>query len=825
LKDASAAAIYGARAMNGVVLITTKRGSKGEPILSVKASIGRQTVYDKLDVLNASQYRNYKRKIREGLGETGFNLPEYITNPGLVDTDWQDEIFRPATIQELTTQISGGSDFANYAVSVGYLNQEGVVKSTMFERFNVRINSDYKKGRFSFGESFSFSRVDDDQGVGNPVRAAVLASPLMPVFSDEFESGYGAPATSITGADTYPNPIALIDTRRFDVIRNNMLGNLYAQYEIIKGLNVKSSFSATVNSTRADTFLETLDQDKSAATRVVPNRNLTESFLNQWVWENTIGYNKNWNAHSLEALVGYTAQENEINNTRVTGTFENYNGLNIFSQTEPAVLDTYDAFTFISQFGRVMYNYDQKYYLTATLRRDGSSRFAPANKYGYFPGMSLGYRVSQERFFPKLSFVDDLKLRFGYGTLGNSEFANNFEQYSTISFFPEAVFLNGTSEQIINGASIIDISRGQTLQWESVETLNFGTDLSMFGDRWYVRVDYYKKVSNQILIEVGPAFVGGVGKPYTANGGQIENRGLELSTNYNTNIGELSIDIGGSISIFKNKVISLANQEFLEGGGLFKGDRGFWGATRTIPGNEIGAFYGYNMLGIFQTQEEINELNNIDGDPTTEYQIGARPGDVKFQDIDGDGDVDALDQTIIGSPIPSWSSGLNLGLDFKNFSLNIATFGLHDFENFNSVRRTLESVNNDVYSNKSTTVLNGWSGPGTSDKHPEIRADDLAGNDRLFSSRWIEDASFFRIQEIRLNYRLPTFFNEKLRIAGAQVYIIAENPLTVTKYTGLDPMVGVQGFSGPDGPTLSRGVDQGRYPMVRTIRTGLNLNF
>ncbi|GJM64090.1 SusC/RagA family TonB-linked outer membrane protein [Persicobacter diffluens] len=825
LKDASAAAIYGSRAMNGVVLITTKRGKKGEPKVSIKTTYGVQQAYSQLDLLNANEYRDYKRTVFASQGITGKDLPDFINNPTLVNTDWQSAVYQTAPTVETTAQFSGGSEHGNYAISAGYLDQTGIVKTTGYERITMRVNSDWKKGRLKIGESMAFTRASRNPGVGSPVKSTSFASPLMPIYDPLNAQGYGSPQTAITGADTFSNPLAMLEVRDYDHFNNNILTNVYGQLDLFEGLNFKSSFSSIINSGRVSNFLPELDQNKSADTRSNTRKDLTKTFSTQWVWENTLNYKNTFGMHSVEGILGYTAQENELRRTRNVAVYDDYLGApSLDNATEVQALEDYDAFTFLSTFGRVLYNFDSKYYLTLTVRRDGSSRFAPANKFGTFPGVSAAWRVSDEHFFPvPKNVIDDFKLRLGYGTLGNSEFGNNFEQYSTINLQPKAVY-GGPGESIVNGAAITNISKGQSLKWETVKTLNVGVDVSFMEGRLNFTGDYYVKNSEDILIQMAPVFISGISQSFTANGGAIRNSGLELALNYNNNFGEVGFNFGSSVSFYSNEVTSLNNQEFLVGGDSFA-SAAYWGATRTVEGGNIGAFYGYVQEGIFQNQTEIDDLNNQTSEGI-EYQKGARPGDVRFKDLNGDGVINEEDRKTIGSPIPDMSLGINFSINYKNFDLSVIGSGLFGYQNLNTVRAGLESVNSrELYSNKMTTIHKSWTGEGSTNTYPIIRADDTNGNDRRFSSRWIEDGDFFRIQTARLSYNFPQQLIERWKLSTLQLFVLAENPLVFTKYSGLDPMVGADSFNDASGPTLSRGVDKGRYPMVRTFQIGFNLGF
>ncbi|WP_417887738.1 SusC/RagA family TonB-linked outer membrane protein [Zunongwangia sp.] len=823
LKDASAAAIYGARAANGVVLITTKKGKKGNINVALNSYVGFQEVYKELDLLNTREYATIMNEARVNSGYAPLFSQEEIN--GFDNHDWQDDLFNDGAIkQNYSVLINGGSDKATYSTGVSYYGQEGIVGSNTdqsdFDRITFNTNSTYNviDDILKIGENFSFANtkrngVSDGGIYSNSIRNFLNAPPTFPAYDENGEFG----STNISS--DIANPLGMLYYNNFNETKTNRaVGNLFAE-ATYDNFTFRTTFGIDYRSSNYRSFLPiyNLSSADNNTNSSVTQRHETNM---NWTFENTIQYKNTFaGVHNIDLLAGISARKNvyEFNEGKGTNlTFDDFKHAYLDNATvrqNSSVFGSRDDYAIYSYFGRLLYDYDSKYLFTATIRRDGSSNFGQNNPYAYFPSFSVGWNVDREDFFPKDSFLNTLKLRGSWGQNGNDQFEQAFVYMATIdSYNKNYHFGTGEDELPLELGASPDILANPDIKWETSEQLDLGFDARLF-DKLKVTFDYYKKTTKDWLVEAPiPLFVG-TGAPYI-NGGDIENEGLELSLGYNTDITEdLSISINGNISYNKNEVVRIANSE-----GIIRGETGllFQGMdelNRVEVGQPIGYFYGLKTDGIFQNQEEIDQYSK-DGQL---IQPNAKPGDVRFVDLNRDGTIDQVDKTKIGDPNPDINYGFNFTLNYKAFDFSVYTYGVAGNQNVYGVRDYSRP-----FFNYTTDIFNRWTTEGSSNRLPRVTYGTTENkNYNSFSDLYVQDAGFFRIKTLNIGADLVKLTNSLDFFSKFRVYLTANNLFTITGYDGMDPEIGF----GNSNQSWAKGIDVGYYPQPRTYMIGLNVNF
>ncbi|MGN8070139.1 TonB-dependent receptor [Mucilaginibacter sp. 22184] len=808
LKDASAQAIYGSRGANGVVLIKTKRGKKDNSVISFDTYQGVSNVRKTLDMLNAYEYAQLNNEAYKNAGQN-LQLPTNLT-PSSPTTDWQKELFRAAYMQNYNVALSGGSQNVTYRVSGGYLKQQGTIVGSDYNRLNISNNLVFTpKSNLEFGESFALNKslthsVQTDYN-GNLINDAFAEDPTIPVKNADGNF-------SATKFSDIVNPLAkiyyLYNNRAYN--QWGLLGNTYLQYKPIKGLVLKSSYSIDLKFADNKQFTPTYD--------VAPNfRNPNPSLYqqkdqtNHWTWDNTATYNFTVGKdHHFEALAGVSEERFTYNN--VYGQNQGQPGNDPFLQyldagiSNPVTGGSQQQWDLLSYIGRINYNYQNKYYLTATLRRDGSSKFGANNQFGNFPSIALGWNLTNESFFPKNNALSYLKLRGSWGKLGNQSVLGYYDYAANINTGYYAIGLPASAQPTAgpNGLPNPDIRWEQTKQW------NAGFDYQLFNGKITGSFDYYEKTAQDMLLVLNIPSISGFTQSPRQNAGSMKNSGFEFSADYNTEITkDLHFNAGFHFATVKNNVLSLEQTgEKIYSGNIKPGQ-----TELTEVGHPIASFYGYVADGIFQTPADVTNH--------AKQASGTAPGDIRFKDLNGDGVVDQNDQTYLGSPIPKLTYGFNFGASYKGFDLNLAFSGVYG----NKLLAAYKYYTNGFFIsnyNMEKEALGRWTGPGTSNTLPRLIASDPNNNSRV-SSFYLQSGSYLRLQNLTFGYTLPQKFLERTKIKSLRFYFSAQNLLTFTKYTGYDPEIGQQ-YSGAGG-NLDMGIDNGNYPQSRTLSLGANLSF
>jgi TonB-linked SusC/RagA family outer membrane protein len=809
LKDASAAAIYGSRAANGVVLVTTKSGKSGAPVVQLTANVGVQSKASNIDVLNAQEWATVSNQAHANAGLTPLEL---AANPSAlgIGTDWQDAIFRAAPIQQYNLLVSGGSEASKYSVSGGYNDQQGIVDVTGYKRYNLRVKTETTKGRLKFGETVLLSREKfvnmptgwGGQG-GNPVGSAIKMIPAFKIYNPDLVGGYDGAFGSVVNI---ANPVAQLNLE--DITRENtsILANAFGELKIIEGLKYRLNLGYT-NVFNSNYDYHRRYQVGALFTHPTNDISLSKDQNVLLLLENTLNYDKVFGKHSLQALAGYTYQSNNYSFTSTART-DLPDGIDQIDAGAGIATNSGNRFenNLISLLGRVIYSYDDRYLLTASFRRDGSSRFNAKNRYGNFPSVALGWNIMNESFFEPLEKTfSNLKLRASYGVLGNQEIGDY--QYNA-AVASNVNYVVGNTQQRWFG-SIQTAFASPNIKWETTKTVNVGVDAGFFGNKLNLTADYFVKKTTDVLLNVPiPGSAGSVSNP-VVNAGTLRNNGVELGLNYGNTIGKLSYNVFGSISAVRNKVIELGTGSQQ----IFGGQPNHHGATSTLTeaGGSIGSFYLIQALGIFNSQEEINAYAK-DGQL---IQPNAAPGDVKFFDKNGDGQINNLDRVNLGSPFPDFEYGLGFNANMHNFDLAIFFQGSQGNKIYNGLAQDLQSTN--LQMNYAKSTLNAWTPTNHSDV-PRVTANDPNLNSQT-SSRFLENGSYFRMKTVQLGYTLKDDFAKKLKIGSFRTYVSADNLFTITKYTGFNPDLG------RTGSIFDRGVDYGHvaYPLARTISLGIQL--
>jgi TonB-dependent starch-binding outer membrane protein SusC len=871
LKDASATAIYGNRASNGVVIITTKRGHRGVQV-SLDISEAIQSKPKEYKVLNAQTWGALAYAHAALDGYTA--LPNWANADTLHEADWQNAVYQSGLRQNYNLGIRGGNEKVQTAFSAGWFDQKGVVLGSEYKRLNLSANVDYTPEKWLRSTtSFKYTRGDTKlpfgtggQGAGAGVGYLSKLPPTLDggnLLTSQIKDGNGNFGYFNPNNQSVRNwgdgPVYSIETQDQKNQTNYFLGSTALEVTILPGLRVKTNFGINTNDYSGYYFTPS---DTRQLAQYGTGTQSTLNFYSQaanntfeWLWENTIAYTKSFGKHNIDAVAGYSAQENTFR--QIGG-----QGNNLVSdqlrdlQDLPAVTNVYgnqQTITLASQFGRVAYNYAEKYFITGTVRRDGSSRFAEGHQYGVFPSGSVAWRVKQESFLKDENFISDLKFRASYGEIGNQFNAGAFQYLAQYTSGPGASSSsnNGYPFNKVYQPGLIQTGLpDSSLKWETSDQTDIGMDAAFLNGSLTVTVDYYKKKSRDFLLNIPLPAQTGFASAYQ-NVGSISNSGVEFAVNWAHTTGSgFHYDIGANLTTVDNKLLSLTNSlnfiTNLSNLGFPTTGSNNWGTySKTAVGGPIGEFYGYKNAGIFQTQKEIDDLNAIAVSkygPGSYYQPNAGPvksavpGDRKFVDVNGDGRITADDQVALGSPIPKFYGGLTFDASYKNFDFSVFLYGTYGNKIFNYQERTLESFESSTGSVGIENIGqkyydNAWTPTNQSNRYAAISANDFNVNTRP-SDVYVEDGSYLRLRNLTIGYTIPM----KLQTGGdavkIRVYFTGQNLFTITKYTGLDPEIGIP--QGTDYNNTSNtsyrsvtaaGVDVGTYPSSKFYTFGLNVTF
>lgn len=840
LKDASATAIYGSRGANGVILITTKRGKKGESKISYGTYFGLQTLQKKLSLMTLPQFAQYNNQI---VSELGLQTDQRFADPSLLGagTDWQKEIFQDANSYSHQLTVSGGNDKTTYAIMGGYMKQDGIVIGSNFDRISTRINLDTKVNDwFKIGGSLAFAKNNERITLNDGGDGVIMQSLIMmpSVGVRDIDGNYDGPNVANSGVNY--NPVAAALQRNNTLARQRLMSNVYGDVTLLKGLVFKSEFSFDNNHNLTKAFHPTFKWGSIVNTENKLRQREENSFF--WAAKNYLTYNKSFGKHSFVTLLGTEAQKSNYSGSDITVYRLPSNDIQVLSQGEPLGLPGgwQGASSLLSYFGRVNYNYNEKYLATFTYRADASSNFGPGNKWGYFPSGSVAWRVSQEDFLKDSDYLRNLKLRVGYGLSGNQSIpAGLFEPLMRTVATPF-----GNAYRPANIAN-------PKLGWETTKQTNFGVDASIFGDKIDIALDVYNKQTSDMLLQTTvPGYLGGsnyndISSPFI-NVGKMENKGIDISVN-TRNINKKNFGWSTDIVFSKNrnKVLELDNPDKIYTRNLYWYSE-FQTATITRVGQPIGMFWGYQTEGLFTDKNDIiNHAVQIsdkvitdsrpNGTNLVDKRQGVWIGDIKFKDLNGDGVIDTKDQTYIGNPNPDFTFGINNNFRFGPVDVSIFLSGSYGAQILNYARVITEGQTG-VYSNQSSAVFDRaqyrllnpagsdldpdnvvLANPGT--KIPRPTSNDNNRNNRM-SDRFIEDGSYLRLQNVKIGYSLPTRLLNKIRVQRLKVYANLQNMALWTNYSGYDPEIGAFNQS-----PLVQNVDMGRYPTPRMFTFGLDVDF
>lgn len=811
LKDAGASAIYGSRAANGVVLITTKRGKSGKPAINFNYYRGVQAI-DQQRLPEMMNSREFIELIQEQrANSTGVpSLYAFIVpdngiiggNGAIADTDWVDEVVQTGAMDNYEMSIRGGDEKLQFYLSGALLDQTGTLINSDYKRYTGKLNLDYKASeRFKMGVNLTFAHsLTNILPIGEfgMFQAALFKAPIFPVYATD--GSY-----FIQDVSGVQNPVGLTALEKRLSVRNRLLTSAFADYTILPGLTFRTSWSIDLGFDKFDYF-----QPSNSVSNGAADGTSDRSDNTNWLYEHTLNYAKTFDKHRVNALIGYSQLENNFSNTRADATDFAVNNISTLNGGTRPVLATSSksANGLSSIFGRLGYVFNDKYSLEASVRRDGSSKFGKDNKYGVFPAASVGWQVGREPFFDNLvNVVSDFKIRASYGRTGNQAGIGNYTSQGGFSPGQGYIGQNG-----IGPTSIAN----RELEWETTDHYNVGTDLSFFTGRVMLNVDLYVKKTSNLLLNVQLPGTTGFGS-ILQNVGETENKGLEinLTTNNVTNTN-LRWTSNFNISWNRNKIIKLDNGSDII---TSRGNNGNYGSSTVFnllrEGESIGAFFGWRALGVYQYTAD-NESQLRANNPTGYIFVG---GDMIFDDIDGNNVIDDRDRVIIGNAVPDFTGGFTNSIQYKNFELDV----LAQFVYGNDVYNGNKAINESMYqfANASKAVLNRWRNEGDITDIP--RADIVdPGSNRRTSTRFLEDGSYLRIKTATLAYKVPSVWLKRVRIDNLRLYFTAQNLFTFTEYSGIDPEANSNVATGR---VSDLGFDYTAYPQYRTFLFGLNLGF
>ena len=792
LKDASATAIYGSRGANGVVMITTKRGTEGKGKLAVSANYSFQNATNVPSLLNAAQYAELSNDMMVNSGRNP--NPEWANPSELgAGTDWMDELLRTGVMQNYTVSYSGGNEKSHYYVSGGFLDQSGIVKSVNYRRFTFLSNSDAQVLKWlKFSNNITFSADTKKSGSYN-IGDALKALPIYPVKNED--GSWSGPDGNSEWYGSTRNPIGPTELNKSQTDGYNFLANLTAELTFTKWLKFKSTFGYDAKFWFIDNFTPKYNWKPTPTEETSRYKSDNKSFT--YLWDNYFLFDHTFaEKHRVGLMAGMSAQWNTndyLNAQKNVFMFDNVHEMDNGEEMY-AIGGNETEWALLSYMARVNYSYEDRYLLTATIRRDGSSRFGKKHRWGTFPSVSVAWRASQEKWFPKNDYINDLKVRAGYGVTGSQASVGN---YSYLASYNTSVYPFGISSG--NQTALVSSTLANPyIHWEEVAQTNIGFDASLFNSRVMFSFDAYLKETRDMLVKASIPITSGFEDTTTTytNAGKVRNQGIEMSLHTINLTGELGWETNLTATYNKNKIkdlnsdvpyyINQINNSYV---------------TMLAKDYPINVFYGYVTDGIFQNQSEVN---------THAVQPGAEPGDIRFRDLNNDGVINDSDRTVIGNPNPSWLFSMNNSLSYKGFELSVFLQGIAGNKIYNA--NNIDNTGMAAAYNQTTDVLKRWQGEGTSNSMPRAVFGDPNQNTRV-SDRFVENGSYLRLKNITLSYTFPKQWLQKAQIENARLSLSCENVATITGYSGFDPEVGING------------IDQNRYPISRTFSLGLNFNF
>lgn len=792
LKDASTTAIYGSRGANGVVMITTKRGTEGKGKLAVSANYSFQNATNVPSLLNAAQYAELSNDMMVNSGRNP--NPEWANPSELgAGTDWMDELLRTGVMQNYTVSYSGGNEKSHYYVSGGFLDQSGIVKSVNYRRFTFQSNSDAQVLKWlKFSNNITFSADTKKSGSYN-IGDALKALPIYPVKNED--GSWSGPDGNSEWYGSTRNPIGPTELNKSQTDGYNFLANLTAELTFTKWLKFKSTFGYDAKFWFIDNFTPKYNWKPTPTEETSRYKSDNKSFT--YLWDNYFLFDHTFaEKHRVGLMAGMSAQWNTndyLNAQKNVFMFDNVHEMDNGEEMY-AIGGNETEWALLSYMARVNYSYEDRYLLTATIRRDGSSRFGKKHRWGTFPSVSVAWRASQEKWFPKNDYINDLKVRAGYGVTGSQASVGN---YSYLASYNTSVYPFGISSG--NQTALVSSTLANPyIHWEEVAQTNIGFDASLFNSRVMFSFDAYLKETRDMLVKASIPITSGFEDTTTTytNAGKVRNQGIEMSLHTINLTGELGWETNLTATYNKNKIkdlnsdvpyyINQINNSYV---------------TMLAKDYPINVFYGYVTDGIFQNQSEVN---------THAVQPGAEPGDIRFRDLNNDGVINDSDRTVIGNPNPSWLFSMNNSLSYKGFELSVFLQGIAGNKIYNA--NNIDNTGMAAAYNQTTDVLKRWQGEGTSNSMPRAVFGDPNQNTRV-SDRFVENGSYLRLKNITLSYTFPKQWLQKTQIENARLSLSCENVATITGYSGFDPEVGING------------IDQNRYPISRTFSLGLNFNF
>ncbi|GEP88809.1 SusC/RagA family TonB-linked outer membrane protein [Chitinophaga terrae (ex Kim and Jung 2007)] len=838
LKDASSAAIYGSRGSNGVILVTTKRGRAGKTKMGLSVYTGYQEVTKKLDVLNSQQFAEFAKeaannayldnvpgakitdpnsarpsdylRYRYARGDLfdWFNFDDPAKVAALPDHKFQDLIFRRAPISNYHFTASGGTETVQYTVSAGYLKQDGIIQRSAMDRYTLRANVDIKATpKLTLGANINPSyritqevKSDGHWADNGIINAALSALPMAPIYDDKGNYSSQAALAAPYNLPGITNPVANYSEYHSQFDQTNLISNVYAEYKFLPNLKYRVSGNVNLFQNRRNAYTTSkMPLNQQLPPTAATGSAFSEQELN-WLVNQVLTYNVTFNnKHNLEVLAGTESNKVQYQSSNAAGSaFANdiVETLNAAGLPTSVTSQKTENAT-VSYFARVDYNYLSKYLLKISVRRDGSSIFGPDNRFGTFPAASVGWRVTEEPFMKNLSALSELKLRVSYGLSGNNAFSVYYPYMGTLGTANYAFTNNLATGLAINSLS------NNSLGWERNQQLDLGLEIGLLKNRIFVSVDYYDRITKDLLLYVNVPTLTGFGSAYK-NIGRMSNKGMEFVVNSYNLTGAFTWNTSANLSFNKNKVLELGptGDPILTGSGI--------GETNiTMIGQPIGSFYGYKQLGVFKDEADLH---------TNPHDKTTRPGDVKYADINGDGIIDAKDRTVIGNNQPDFIYGMTNTFSYKNIDLSVSIQGTQGGKILNLSRRFFDNLEGG--GNNLSIILDRWRSPQNPGNGIEPRANArTTGNNNAVSSRWVEDGSYLRIQNVSLGYKLPKSVTDRIRLQQVRIYASVQNLYTWSKYLNFNPEV--SNYEG----ALTGGVDYGSYPLARTMTLGINIGF